>query len=917
MSEMVKKCLSKVFWYLFIAYIWTVANIYLIDEFKLKSKYLKFFKWLNEDGLLQMPNWWIIVIPLSLVVLGLVSKTTWQRFKLWGDRVNRGLFLAFCFSVSHYIALFPYIDESYISNLFLVIAYSFYGLFIVSVQRETNRRIEEERNKKDDQFTSKDLFERELLAEDISRDICNYAKEKFLNVAIYGDWGSGKTFLMRMLKEKFDKKKINTVWFDPWRYTDFNKMKRDLIVEIAKSLNGDNLSFIKFSIFIAEKLPFLKWVVDLISVKSVIAGDFVSLLLNNSTDTDQLKKRIGKHLQKLSKTDCVCSANGNDRNRRNNGNFSLIVFIDDLDRSKPEIVYQFFAELNQLLDIEGCCFIAGVDKNKVKCILKNKGFVDGEKFLVKLFPLKHALGIVDKSDEKIKLIESVINNRSNNEILEKLKELDMNLFDDNLRDLKQFFEIFEIKLKGLLSRWQINELSWENVLLGFWIKFHFPEHVRFINLNRSKIEDLVKSGFSGRRLEEAWSRDMGEEHKEDLLEKNREDDEKIAEELKKFFSDRSGKLKNIIRYMSNSMYATFNHPELRVFNKLSIVLLVNFFEEEKRFYEMKNMVDKIKMGDIRKDEMVDEVILFIKNIALESHQKDFLKYIIYHRRDMYQIADTELSNNKKQERLYSNENNNVLYLVSQISHVVEQVTYFDKEVYEYCYGILTAYIDHVGEHGTLAIYKEHVDENKKLLITFTEQFSKRSDRELIWLVDFLTKQLDKLKLRRGEPRFNAELYIGFIMNLKKLTEESLFVFIKDKLFLNKDGFIGGTIFQYEVIVQSYVLMFNNKEFYINSDFLSGVLKEIIANKAELKDNIFEYFYALFYKLSERNDGYKEDFIKNVYRVFWKDLWIMLWGSDLNYDIKEFNSLRDYIKELKATQKIPHDIFPEPDENQNL
>jgi predicted KAP-like P-loop ATPase len=37
-------------------------------------------------------------------------------------------------------------------------------------------------------------------------------------VGIFGNWGTGKTSLMKMIEENLDKTNTLTVWFEAWRY---------------------------------------------------------------------------------------------------------------------------------------------------------------------------------------------------------------------------------------------------------------------------------------------------------------------------------------------------------------------------------------------------------------------------------------------------------------------------------------------------------------------------------------------------------------------------------------------------------------------------------------------------------------------------------------------------------------------------
>jgi predicted KAP-like P-loop ATPase len=42
-----------------------------------------------------------------------------------------------------------------------------------------------------------------------------------VTIGVFGDWGSGKTSMMRMLKKELDDAGHHrTVWFDAWKFSD-------------------------------------------------------------------------------------------------------------------------------------------------------------------------------------------------------------------------------------------------------------------------------------------------------------------------------------------------------------------------------------------------------------------------------------------------------------------------------------------------------------------------------------------------------------------------------------------------------------------------------------------------------------------------------------------------------------------------
>ena len=63
------------------------------------------------------------------------------------------------------------------------------------------------------------------------------------SIAINGRWGCGKTTLMKTLREtlgsesgKGNNRKVKTVWFDAWKYSETDSMLAALVLEILEEM---------------------------------------------------------------------------------------------------------------------------------------------------------------------------------------------------------------------------------------------------------------------------------------------------------------------------------------------------------------------------------------------------------------------------------------------------------------------------------------------------------------------------------------------------------------------------------------------------------------------------------------------------------------------------------------------------------
>jgi len=192
-----------------------------------------------------------------------------------------------------------------------------------------------------------------------------------LSIAIHGDWGSGKTSIMRTLESKLDSNKITTVFFEPWRYENADPPLA-LISNII-----DNLS----------ELTVKKVSTDLIIMASnAISKKFLGLdvddVLNYVGRNTTAVKNFSKELEKTIKD--------------NIGVKKLVVIIDDLDRCDVENTLLILSVMKLFLDIENCICVAAVDFKRLQQAWRVKYHIgndsdDGMEYLEKIFQIRIAL----------------------------------------------------------------------------------------------------------------------------------------------------------------------------------------------------------------------------------------------------------------------------------------------------------------------------------------------------------------------------------------------------------------------------------------------------------------------------------------------------------------------------------------------
>lgn len=211
-------------------------------------------------------------------------------------------------------------------------------------------------------------------------DIIRHPDTKMpMTIAIYGDWGMGKTSAMRWLESglhiwnaRAGKKGVTVrpVWFYPWKYDTKEDVRRGLIAEVVLNAidvkNASTKTVIsaakKFGLFLGKS--FLH---TLASVK-LKADDRAEAEL----DLAAIKEILGEYQQaahpekaflnefETTLRDWVKNTVGKD-----GGKERMVIFIDDLDRCMPDVALQVLESLKLYLNIDNLIFAVGVDKDVI------------------------------------------------------------------------------------------------------------------------------------------------------------------------------------------------------------------------------------------------------------------------------------------------------------------------------------------------------------------------------------------------------------------------------------------------------------------------------------------------------------------------------------------------------------------------
>jgi len=315
--------------------------------------------------------------------------------------------------------------------------------------------------------------------ESYSHSILNIIKNSYphFTIGIFGEWGTGKTTLMRNIfnRLKEEHTSIVPVWFNAWRYERENQFALfPMLQTIANSIPEENNQKKKNVKKAISKLGrgfvkgLIKSVPEILStvLPSVIGEPIKEIAENASSEINaEFMSRVDK-ISQLLINETLYSTEIETIEKaieevRDEEDYKIVVFIDDLDRCSPNTALEVLESIKVFLDIDGFIFVMGISHNKISQLItsyykdRNKELeMEGEEYLKKMIqiPINLSVWNVDDIKDLIKdlLDKGIIHDNYKNIVRDNIP-LISSIIENNPREIKRFLNNFIIAFEILLK----------------------------------------------------------------------------------------------------------------------------------------------------------------------------------------------------------------------------------------------------------------------------------------------------------------------------------------------------------------------------------------------------------------------------------------------------------------------------------
>ncbi|MCR5248971.1 MAG: KAP family NTPase [Lachnospiraceae bacterium] len=287
---------------------------------------------------------------------------------------------------------------------------------------------------------TEDLFNVEVYV----NALCSFIRscETPMTISIQGDWGSGKTSMMNMMRANLQGT-VWPIWFNTWQFSQF-----DMGSSLAFSMMDVILKGLDCEISVRKRIingliGFGKRVIRNVS-DYTFGGEITSVISNSlegAGDVDvaseimELKGRFSDAVkEKLAKEHC-------DR---------VVIFVDDLDRLQPEKAVELLEVLKLFLDCDQCVFVLAVDYEVVTLGIRQKYGNDvseekGRSFFDKIIQLPFKMPVASYDIRRyVREMKAKIDGDSDDEVVDLYYNLIRTSVGFNPRSMKRMFNTYEL-----------------------------------------------------------------------------------------------------------------------------------------------------------------------------------------------------------------------------------------------------------------------------------------------------------------------------------------------------------------------------------------------------------------------------------------------------------------------------------------
>ena len=269
-----------------------------------------------------------------------------------------------------------------------------------------------------------DLLDRKNSAEKFAKHIFSFNYKDGLVIGICGEWGSGKTSYINLMKPELQKNSI-VIDFNPWMFSDSYNLVSLFFSEMAAQIKdyNNNTNLIKALDNLGDFFSSLR-AIPLVGEYIGILGKLLNTFAKKKKGENSLQKQRSNLIKELKKIEKP-----------------IVVILDDIDRLSSDELESILKLVRLTGRFPNIIYLLSFDKERVVNTLNNKN-IDGESYLEKIIQIPFDIPKVSRELLEKHLFASLDSILGNVEIDHyRWSEAYLNIIKPtikNIRDIKRY-----------------------------------------------------------------------------------------------------------------------------------------------------------------------------------------------------------------------------------------------------------------------------------------------------------------------------------------------------------------------------------------------------------------------------------------------------------------------------------------------
>ncbi|MGN0609575.1 MAG: P-loop NTPase fold protein [Oscillospiraceae bacterium] len=263
-----------------------------------------------------------------------------------------------------------------------------------------------------------------------------------MTVSIQGDWGSGKTSMMNMIREKISDE-VFPIWFNTWQFSQFD-MGNSLVFSMMEVMLDELGCEQKMITKVMNGITGFARKTAMVVTDNFVGGeaaDIVGNIITPEKPTNYAREILELKEKFQKAVDEKLTAEKKSR---------VVVFVDDLDRLQPGKAVELLEVLKLFLECSDCVFVIAVDYDVVVRGIRQKYGEDvsdekGKSFFDKIIQLPFMVPVAQYDIKNyVRKMLSDMNISVNDEEIELFKNLIQTSIGLNPRSMKRLFNTYQL-----------------------------------------------------------------------------------------------------------------------------------------------------------------------------------------------------------------------------------------------------------------------------------------------------------------------------------------------------------------------------------------------------------------------------------------------------------------------------------------